>query len=207
MRRWGGRGIGPKGASEGNKELSMKYILRRVMVVAMVFSLDVIGSNEWPHEVNEHLYADEESGGRSYHGAMHDMMTGSELSPFMYTNTMSSVGLSLRATSFLLGHLYAAAEDTFVRDQMMGNMDSFCENILNLYVLCHEAVRSVERQLDEVPERSGYLLEQVEHLHQRVVVLVDYFGALVDDTQSHEISTVLVTLNKILKKTGQMLAL
>ena len=176
------------------------------MVVVLIVSMNV-RSQEWVQDglQDSEVCAIKESGGRSYHGATYDLVTGAEHSPFMFTT--SSLGHSLRATSFLLGHVYEAAEDSLVREQILETMDSFCEKILNLYVLCHEALRSVEQQLDDAPEKSGYLLQEVEHLHQRMLVLSDYFGALVDDAQSHEISTVLVTLNIIIKKTGQMLAL
>ena len=199
--------MGRKGPTREIRKVFMKYVLRRVTVMMVLFfSMGLLkASDEWYQETSEQLYADAESGGRSYHGATHDMITGGEHNPFMFTT--SSLGHSLRATSSLLGHVYAAVEESSVREQLMENMDDFCENILNLYVLCHEAVRSVECQLDDAPERSGYLLEHVEHLHQRVLVLSDYFGALVENAQSHEISTVLVTLNMIVKKTGRMLAL
>ena len=176
-----------------------------MVVVVVFFSMGLLRANEWPQETNEHLYAQEESNGRSYHEATYDMVTGVEHSPFMFTT--SSLGQSLRATSFLLGHLYEASEDVSVREQMIEEMDSFCEKILNLYVLCHEALRSVERQLHDAPEKSGYLVEEVEHLRQRIVVLSECFEALVENVQSHEISTVLVTLTILVNKTGRMLAL
>ena len=182
----------------------MKYVLRQVMVVMVLFSMGFVRSNDWPQETDEHLYADAESGGRSYHGATYDMVTGVEHSPFMFTT--SSLGHALRATSFLLGHLYEASDDASVREQLLEEMDSFCEKILNLYVVCHEALRSVERQLHNAPEKSGYLLEEVEQLHQRIVVLSECFAALAT-VEGHEISTVFVTLNMIIKKTGQMLVL
>ncbi len=185
----------------------MKYIVRQVMVVmALFFSMALVkAGDEWAQETNEHLYIDAESGGRSYHGATYDMVTGEQHNPFMFTT--SSLGQSLRATSSLLGHLHEASENGAVREQMMEDMESFCEKILNLYVLCHEALRSVERQVHNAPEKSGYLVEHVEHLRQRLVAVSEYFACLVDTEQSHEISTVLVILNSLIKKTGQMLAL
>ena len=190
-----------KGQS-GKKEVSMKYVLRRVAVLMLFFLMGSVRSNDWPQETNEPLYSDEESGGRTYHGATHDIMTGTEHSPFMFTT--SSLGLSLRATSFLLGHLYEASDDPVVREQLMEEMESCCEKILNLYVICHEALRSVERQLHNAPEKSGYLLEEVEQLHQRIVVLSECFSSIVGSAESHEISTIFVTLNMLIKKTGQM---
>ena len=199
-RNWAERG------QQGKKEICMKFVLRRVMVVMVLFfSMGLLKSHDWPQDANDQGFMAEESGERSYHGATYDMVTGVEHSPFMFTT--SSLGQSLRATSFLLGHLYEASEDVSVREQMMEEMDSFCEKILNLYVLCHAALRSVERQLHDAPEKSGYLVEEVEHLRQRIVVVSECFSSLVDTAQSHEISTVLVTLNILVNKTGRMLAL
>jgi len=197
--------LGQKGPIK-QKEISMKYKVRQIIVVMVLFfSMGLLRSQDWLQESNEYGFVAEETGGRSYHGATYDMVTGAEHSPFMFTT--SSLGQSLRATSFLLGHLYEAAEDASVCRQMMEEMDSFCEKILNLYVLSHEALRSVERQLHDTPEKTGYLMEEVEHLRQRMVILSECFSSLVDTAQSHEISTVLVTLNILINKTGQMLAL
>ncbi len=181
----------------------MKYVLRRVVVVGLVFAASTIKpSQELYQEIIEQ--GPFQLNGRSYHAATYDTVTGVEHSPFVFTT--SSLGQSLRATSFLLGHLYAAAEDSSVRDQMMDDMEDFCEKILNLYVLCHEALRSVSHQLHDAPEKSSYLVEEIEHLQQRIMVLSDCFEALVETAQSHEISTVLVTLRIIINKTRQMLA-
>lgn len=144
-------------------------------------------------------------GSRSYHGATYDTVTGQEDNPFMFTT--SPLGRALRATSFLLGYLYAGVEDSGIREHLMEDMDGFCEKVLNLYVLCHEAQRYVHRQLEENPDKAGYLLEELEHLRRRIFLLSENFAVLVGDLHSPEISTITVTLTTIAKKTGQMLAL
>ena len=199
-RNWAERG------QQEKKGKCMKYVLRRAIVVmGLFFSMGLLKSQDWPQDDNDQNFTIKESDKRSYHGATYDMVTGVEQSPFMFTT--SSLGQSLRATSFLLGHLYEALENVSAREQMMEEMPNFCEKFLNLYVLCHEALRSVERQLHNEPEKFGYLMEEVEHLSQRIALLSECFSSLVATVQSHEISTVLVTLTILVNKTGRMLAL
>ncbi len=184
----------------------MKYILRHVMMItALFFSMQLVQCHEWPQDTDDHFFEDQERGTRSYHGATYDTVTGAEHSPFMFTTSI--LGHSLRATSFLLGHMHAAGQDGAACDYFMEHMDRFCEQILNLYVLCHKAFYSVGRQLQDTSEKSGYLTEEIEHLRQRMIVLSEAFESLVGNEQSHEISTVLVTLRILINKTGHLLAL
>lgn len=184
----------------------MKYVLRNVIVMtALFFSMNLMYGHGWSQDADEQSFEDQEYVVRSYHGATYDMVTGIEHSPFMFTT--SQLGHALRATSFLLGQIHAAADESIAYEHFMEQLDRFCEQILNLYVLCHKGLCSVERQVQGGSEKSGYLIEEIEHLQERLIVLSQAFESLVGTQQSHETSTVFVTLHILINKTGHLLAL
>jgi hypothetical protein len=183
----------------------MKYVLRQVTVMMVLFfSVHLVTCQEGTHDTDNHWTEGQERVLRSHHGATYDMVTGAEHSPFMFTT--SPLGHSLRATSILLGQIHEAAEDSAAYEYFMEHLDCFCEQILNLYVLCHKAFCSAGRQLHAGSEKSGYLTEEIEHVRQRLIVLSEAFESLVAE-QSHERSAVLVNLHILINKTGHLLAL
>lgn len=189
----------------------MKNFLKRVLIATIVLGPMTMsqGSSVHPTGVYDPLsgFTIEEvsTTARSYHGATHDSVTGEQEDPFGYTK--SNLGRAIRATKFLLGYVYAAAEDNSIREQILEDTDAFFARTLNFYVLCFQAQSFVRQHIDVEHEKSSYLLRELEQLRRGVLLLAHNFAALAEDEPHNRIALCVgLILDTIAKQTGQILA-
>ena len=137
---------------------------------------------------------------RSHHAAVYDVVTEQHHHPFSFTP--SPLGDAIRLTSFLLGEIYAAAEEQDVHDHIVAQMHTFSYRVLDLYALYCTAQADIKRQVDQRPEQANYLLGEMGHLRERIAVLLDRFSEEMGAYQNEYVSTVKVTLERIMRKTA-----
>ncbi len=142
--------------------------------------------------------------GRSHHASTYDVVLQEEHHPFLFTP--SPLGNALRLSSYLLGELYAAAEDGAIYDHVVEQLDRLSYRVLDLYALHHEAQKDVVHQLQIMPEKQGYLLPEVAHLQERIERLSSMFMHVMGSINNEYVSTIRVTLRRMSQKTDQLLA-
>ncbi len=184
-----------------------RFINIMLWAVVLLAGLQMQASESWalPHEEAE--YMTDVHIDRAHHAAFHDVVTEQDHNPFsLYSVAPSPLDDALRLTSFLLGEIYAAAEIQDGHDHLTITLDKFSFRALDLYALYVAAQIDIKRQLDHMPEKTNYLLGEVGHLRERIAVLLDCFCDVVNQYQNDHVSTVKVTLERILRKTSFLLS-
>lgn len=143
----------------------------------------------------------------SYYGTHFDIITQQEdVHPFAFT--ASPLGHALRLSLRLIGELYAAESDDLIKNEILQNINVFCDQALDLSTLSDIAFLYVKKQIAVMPEKQNYFCEEVHHFRQKINMLSEYFASFIEGQElSPELITICVVFDRIVKKTGQMLAL
>ncbi len=193
------------------KGYPMKKVLRLVILVCALLCAAGAQASAWGSEYvvegDDQLYGIEDLPliGRSYHEATVNPVIGKVDHPFNYSSS-SVLGRVVRASAFLGGYLRAAFEDPLIKEQLLDGRD-FCTKILNFYVLWFEAQLALYQHLNNDHEKSYRLLEEVDHLRKKVLLLGEYFEDLIQGDYTHAAITIRMVLDTIAMQTGQILAL
>ena len=181
--------------------MPMKKVVRQMVLVCALFYALGAQASEWESQyVNEYGPIE-----RSYHEATFNPVIGRMDHPFNYSSS-SVLGRVVRASAFLGGYLRAAFEDPLIKEQLLDGRD-FCTKILNFYVLWFEAQLALYQHLNNDHEKSYRLLEEVDHLRKKVLLLGEYFEDLIQGDYTHAAITIRMVLDTIAMQTGQILAL
>lgn len=187
----------------------MKRILFTIFVLSLFFS-----STHFSYSGTFVVMVDQEneSAGsvdvnRSYYGAPSDIiMHGQDqMHPFAFTS--SPLGHALRLSSRLLGELCATHDDQLIKDEILRDMNGFCDLALDLSTLCDVAILYVRNQIAVMPEKQNYFCEEVNHFRQKVIMLTEQFLHLIEGQEFlPEIITTCVVFDRIVKKTGELIS-
>lgn len=158
-------------------------------------------------DVDDQLYGIENLSlvGRAYHEATLNPVIGKVDHPFNYSSS-SVLGRVVRASAFLGGYVRAALEDPLIKEQVVNGRE-FCTKILNFYVLWFEAQLALYQHFHTDHEKSHHLLEEVDHLRKKVLLLGEYFEDLIQGDYTHAAIMIRMVLDTIAMQTGQILAL
>ncbi len=141
---------------------------------------------------------------RSHHAALYDVVLEQEHHPFLFTP--SPLGNAVRLASYLLGELYAAAEDSAIYEHVIEHLEGFSYRILDLYALYYQAHHDVIFQIQMTPEKQQYLLPEVGHLQERIDRIIQMFNHVIGSVQNEYTSLIQITCARMSKKTDQLLA-
>ncbi len=133
----------------------------------------------------------------------YDMVTGQEYSLFYFM--ASPLGQALRLSARLMGDLHAAADDPYVLAELNDEIIEFSFRVLDLNTLSDVARFDVIKQLKENPEKGRYLLSEIAHLQERTILLLDTFRNVFGQNFNQYSITIVITLEYMAKKIGQML--
>lgn len=164
--------------------------LARVLFVGFGFLFVTIYTQE---EALEDVLVD-----RAYHLAPYDGVTQQHHHPFAFT--ASPLGDLFRFSSFLSGELHAALHDQEARNIFLTHIDRLYKRSLHGYVLYCLAHQEITQQLTNMPEKRGYLLEELAHLRDRLIAVIEDLYYLIGDWENRYAIASRMNLEEIIKK-------